>query len=51
MLEIYTTDEQCFSFSPKDLFSNITIGKTNISMTLLKNILVSVSNMQTNTNY
>lgn len=38
MLEIYTTDEQCFSFSPKDLFSNITICKTNISMTLLKTI-------------
>lgn len=51
MFKIYTTDGQCFSFSSKGLFSNITIGKTNISMTLLKNILVSVSNMQTNTNY
>ena len=38
MLEIYTTDEQCFSFSPKDLFSNITVSKTNISITLLKTI-------------
>ena len=38
MFTIYTTDGQCFSFSSKDLFSNITIGKTNISMTLLKTI-------------
>lgn len=38
MLEIYTTDEQCFSFSPKDLFSNITVGKTHISIILLKTI-------------
>ena len=38
MLEIYTTDEQCFSFSPKDLFSNIVVGKTNISIILLKTI-------------
>lgn len=38
MFKIYTTDGQCFSFSSKDLFSNITIGKTNISITLLKTI-------------
>lgn len=38
MFKIYTTDGQCFSFSSKDLFSNITICKTNISMTLLKTI-------------
>lgn len=38
MFKIYTIDGQCFSFSSKDLFSNITIGKTNISITLLKTI-------------
>ena len=38
MLKIYTINGQCFSFSPKDLFSNITVCKTHISIILLKTI-------------